>query len=332
MFPMIISKNDGESDLPKSEDLGDWWRALLVSDLANSEGQRGDWTSKMKSVGFLFSKVLFVGGMAVMYYTQSMSNPDVLFNAISLAIICVLGLKYIAYAGWFDDKQCANKYVSSLKSDKTEDIVYKVMYFLFSIVLAILIKYRPLYYGNTFLLVFLLTFPLTLVMFHYVFIRMMYMGCESGTGIGFLFENECAITPAAFYKEYVFGGSKVKADTASKTFDIFRRGGIVIVVMSILMVYLGRNLVPSKRTDPKYYIGVVMFIAFGIPFLLNWFTTIDSERRIANDETLNIKVDDVTEKRPMRDMNCIINKHGGISGYILILCIQLYILRGRLTS
>lgn len=332
MLPIVFSKNEGENDLPKSEGLGDWWRAMMVSDLANSEGQIGDWATKGKSVAFLISKVLFVGGLVLLYYTQSVSNPKVLLNAIILVIVGILVLKYIAYAGWFDDKQCANSYVSSFKSDHIEDIVYKVMYFVFSIVLAILIKYTPLPYGNTFLLAFLVVFPLFIMGFHYLFLRMMYMGCESGKGIGFLFDNKCAISPATFYKEYIFGSSKEKTDTASKTIDLFRRGITVFFVLGFIGIYVAQNVVPSKRVHPFIYIGVTAVIVFGVPFALNWMTTVDAERRVANDETLKITADGTSGDRPMRDIRCVVNKYGGISGYILILCIQLYILRGRLTT
>ena len=97
-------------------------------------------------------------------------------------------------------------------------------------------------------------------------------------------------------------------------------------------VVMINNVLPSQRNLPIVFIILSAWIAFGIPLILNLLTTVDAERKVANDETNKVTVDDKDETRDYKRWRCTINKYGGISGYFLLLCIQLYILRGQLTS
>ena len=121
-----------------------------------------------------------------------------------------MAIKYVAYAGWFDDGRCSNFYVSSITSDRIEDIAYKVMYLIFGIVLAILIRVNPVRSNSLYTLLFVMGLPFVIFLIHWVSIRAMYIGCTSG-----LFDNDCAISPATFYREYIFGQSSEDLDTAS---------------------------------------------------------------------------------------------------------------------
>jgi len=327
-----FAKNENESDLPKSPDLGDWWRSILVSDMANSEGQTIQWTDNFKSFAFLFAKVLFIGSIVFMYFHGSSDNTPRIFNILTICILGIMSLKYIAYAGWFDDKQCSNFYISSLKSDHVEDTIYKVVYLIFCIILAILLKYNPIRMNKTFTLLFIAGLPFVIYFVHWLFVRMMYMGCETGKGIFSLFDNECSISPATFYREYIFGKSGEETDSASKSWDFLRRGATVVLAFVYTFVMISRKVLPSHRLLPVTFIAVSAWVVFGIPFLLNWLTTIDLERKVANDETNSITIDDTKEKRNYRGWRCTMNKYGGISGYLIILCVQLLILRKYFTT
>ena len=62
-----LARNEDESDLPKSPDLGDWWRAMTVSDMANSEGQTIEFGDNAPSFIALMMKVLLVGSFVFLY-------------------------------------------------------------------------------------------------------------------------------------------------------------------------------------------------------------------------------------------------------------------------
>ena len=322
-----LAKNEGESDLPKSPDMGNWWRSIAVSDLANSEGQTLEIRDKSRSFVFLTGKVAFIGAFVYMYYTNTDRGSLKIMDVLGLSVIGLMAVKYVAYAGWFDDGSCSNFYVSSIKSDRIEDIAYKVMYLIFGIVLAILIRVNPVRSNSLYTLLFVMGLPFVIYLIHWVSIRAMYIGCKSG-----LFDNDCAISPATFYREYIFGQSSEDLDTASKSWDLLKRG-LTVALMFVFTFLMMRNyILPSQRNLPVIFILLSGWIAFGIPLLLNWLTTIDAERTVANDETNKVTVGDKDVTRDYKGWRCVMNKYGGISGYFLLLCIQLYILRGQLTS
>ena len=328
-----IAKNEGESDLPKSPELGNWWRSITVSDLANSDGQTLELEDKSRSFLFLTGKVAFMGALVYMYYTQTDKASLKIMDVLGLSVIGLMAVKYTAYSGWFDDKNCSNFYVSSIKSDRIEDIAYKAMYFMGGILLAILIKINPVRMNSEFTTLLLMILPFMIYIIHWITIRIMYIGCKStSSGIGGLFDNDCAISPATFYKEYIFGKTNEDNDSFSKSWDFLRRGLTVALMFVGTFVVMINNVLPSQRNLPLVFIILSAWIAFGIPLILNLLTTVDAERKVANDETNKVTVDAKDETRDYKGWRCTINKYGGISGYFLLLCIQLYILRGQLTS
>ena len=327
-----LAKNEGESDLPKSPDLGNWWRSFMVSDLANSEGQTLELSDKSRSFVFLVGKVAFVSSLVYLYYMRSDKSSLKIIDVLGLSVIGLMSVKYVGYAGWFDDKQCSNFYVSSIKSDRTEDIVYKVMYLVFGVVLAILMKVNPVRGNTTFTVFFLMGLPFVIYIIHWLTVRIMYLGCKSGSGISGIFENDCAISPATFYREYIFGQESQDLDTFSKSWDVIRRGVTVVLMFVLTFIVVKNNILPSHRNLPSVFIMLSAWIVFGIPLILNWFTTIDAERKVANDETNHVVEGEKKETRDYKGWRCVMNKYGGISGYFLLLCIQLYILRKQLTS
>ena len=232
-----LARNEDESDLPKSPDLGDWWRAMTVSDMANSEGQTIEFGDNAPSFIALMMKVLLVGSFVFMYFRETSTNTPRLVNIIAISILGIMCIKYIAYAGWFDDKQCSNFYITSLSSDHPEEVIYKVVYLVFGIMMAILLKYNPIRMNRAYTMIFLVGLPFLIFFLHWLFVRLMYMGCETGKGLFTLFDNECAISPATFYKEYIFGQTGVETDSASKSWDFIRRGLTVIVVFVFTFIY-----------------------------------------------------------------------------------------------
>ena len=130
----------------------------------------------------------------------------------------------------------------------------------------------------------------------------MYIGCKSG-----LFDNDCAISPATFYREYIFGKSSEEVDNASKSWDLLKRGITVVLVLVFTFITMRNYILPSQRNLPVVFILLSAWIAFGIPFTLNWLTTIDAERRVANDETSKVKVGDKDVKRDYKGWSCVMN-------------------------
>lgn len=322
-----LAKNEGESDLPKSPGMGEWWRSFTVSDLANEDGQTMMITDKSRSFTFLTGKVAFVGSLVYLYYTQTAKTSLKIVDVLGLVVIGLMSVKYIAYAGWFDDKQCSNFYISGLSSDRVEDVAYKVMYLIFGIVLAILIKVNPIRTNSLFTVLFLMGLPFVIYFIHWASVRLMYIGCQSS-----IFENECSISPATFYREYIFGQASEDHSTMSKSWDFLRRGLTVLFAFIISLIAMRDHILPSQRNLPTVFILLTGWFVFGIPLILNWLTTIDAERKAASDETNKVTVDETEVPRDYKGWRCVINKYGGISGYFLLLCIQLYILQGQLTS
>ena len=328
--PIFFSKNSGESELPKSENLGAWWRSILVSDMADENGDIKGPTVYSKSLAFLTMKVLVVVGVAWYYFSANGGRiGSKLVNIVNLLVIGILTLKYIAYAGWYDDKACANSYVSSLRSDRGEDVVYKMCYAVFGVLLAIMLR-THIVRSSEFTLVLLIVLPLILYGLHWLMVRFMYLGCDKGSEWFTWVNNKCGISPASFYREYVMGGSE-SAETASQSWDIYRRGGMVIFFLVMTFVFIRRNVTPSRVNTPQMLIFVSMWFAFGMPLILNWLTTVDPERKIADKMTNTVtKGDDDEEPRRYKDFSCIVNKYGGFSGYFLLLCVQLAILSPKL--
>jgi hypothetical protein len=327
--PIFLSKNAGETELPKSPDLGDWWRSILVSDMADENGDIKGPSVYGKSLVFLIMKVAVVAVLAWYYFTNSGGklSPKIV-NIVNFAIIAILSLKYIAYAGWFDDKQCANSYVSSFKSDRPEDIFYKVGYWVFGILLAIMLR-THIIRTSEFTLVFLMVLPFIFYGLHWLTVRFMYLGCENTQEWFTWVNNKCAISPASFYREYVMGTAD-KADTASQSWDIYRRVAMIIFFLVMTYVFIRNYVSPSHVNTPQMLILVTFWIAFGLPLLLNWFSTVDLERKLADKMTNTVTQKDQDVTRVYKDWSCVVNKYGGFSAYFLLLCVQLVIVSPKL--
>jgi len=329
--PIFFSKNSGETELPKSPDLGDWWRSILVSDMADENGDIKGPSVYGKSLVFLVMKVAVVVLLTWYYFTNSGGalSPKIV-NIVNFAIIAILSLKYVAYAGWFDDKHCANSYVSSVKSDRPEDIVYKVCYLIFGLLLAILLRTNILR-TSEFTLLFLMVLPFIFYGLHWLTVRFMYLGCGDTQEWFAWVKNKCSISPASFYREYVMGSAE-KAETASQSWDIYRRVAMVIFFLVMTYVFIRNYVSPANVNTPQMLVLVTFWLSFGLPLLLNWFTTVDLERKAADTLTNTVGTDKEArvDTRVYKDWSCIVNKYGGFSGYFLLLCVQLVILSPKL--
>ena len=325
LFPSI-AKNPGEDKLPSSPTLGNWWRSITVSDLADVDGKTLDVGPTSRSFGVLLAKVSFVAVFVVMYFRKSNENAPKYVNIITLAALLIMTVKYIAYSGWFDDKQCSNYYISSISSDKLEDIIYKVLYAVFGVLLAFTMKYHPIRNNDVFTIGFLMIVPFMFYIAHWLTMKSMYVGCEPNIW----FKRTCSISPATFYNEYISGGAD-ESDTKSKSWDYIRRGLTVIVAVLVSTLVFKDHLSSTQTQSPIPLIGFVMWLAFGIPLLLNWLTTVDLERKKASDDTNSILVEGTKKTRDAVGWRCIMNKYGGLSGYFILLIVQLYILRKQLT-
>jgi len=325
LAPVFFSKNKDETELPKSPGLSGWWRSALVSDMADDQGNIKGPGVYVKSFGFLAGKVL---GMVLLvwYYFKTTSGemgPRIV-NMVNAGIIVILSLKYIAYAGWFDDKQCANAYVSSLKSDKIEDIVFKIVYVIFGLLVALLVRDNPLR-SSQFSVFCLMILPIIFYGIHWVVSRLMYLGCEKGE----TFSKECAISPATFYKEFALGSSK-ESTTMSQSLDRYKRIAMLGVVLFFSYIFIMKRVKPSQRNTPITLIYGMIWVLYGIPLLLSMVMTVDIERKEIQTMTNTIMQDGEEQTRDYGQLRCIINKYGGISGYFLLLCVQLVILSPKL--
>ena len=325
VFTVVLSYNEDESDKPKSKGLDSFLRALMVSDGANEEGSTKKLTDNTMSGGFLLGKALVIGGLVFMYFNGDNAGggqSQRLLQVMTFALIGILGLKYVAYAGWFDDKQCANAYVSGFASDHPEDIAFKISYGVFAILLAILLRAKGMHTkAETLTLVFVL--PFILYVLHYIFIRWMYLGCQDTRQ--WFTDNECAISPASFYRNYAVG-SVTESKTGSQSWDIYKRVLLLVGCLVGTFVLVRNHVLPSQYNTPKTMILVAIWIAYGLPLFLNWFTTIDLERKLAMEKTNAINYENETHPRKYKAWRCVPNKYGGISGYFLIICVQLAIL------
>jgi hypothetical protein len=328
LFPSL-AKNPEEETLPASPDLGDWWRSITVSDLADSQGNTLGVGPTSRSFGVLIVKVALVAVCVFIYFNKTLSNdkPLKLVNIITLMAIGMMMIKYGAYAGWFDDKQCSNYYISSIQSDKIEDMIYKGLYLGFSLMLAFSMKLHPLRNNDMVTVAFLMGVPFVIFVLHYLTMKLMYIGCESNEW----FSKGCAISPASFYKEYITGGAS-ESDTKSKAWDYMRRGLTVIVAITVALLMYTKRVSSSRQGAPLPLLLISSILAFGIPLLLNWLTTVDMERREASNDTHTVMKDGAELSREASGWRCIMNKYGGLSGYFIILLLQIYILQSQLTG
>ena len=323
----FFSYNEDESDKPTSKGLGDSMRALLVSDGANEEGSTKKVSDNTMSAVAFFMKAVIVGALVVMYVSGSgLGQSTRTLQVLTMTIIGILGLKYIAYAGWFDDKQCANAYVSGFASDHPEDIAFKISYVIFALLLAVLLRSKP-FRTSGMTMAFIVVLPLILYVIHYVGVRWMFLGCEDTQQ--WFHDNDCAISPASFYRNYAVA-SVNESKTGSQAWDIYKRVGLLIVCLIATFVVVRNRIMPSRVNTPMTLVGVSVWLAYGLPLLLNWFTTVDMERQLAKTKTNEIKQKGETQIRKYKEWRCIPNKYGGVSGYLLILCIQFAILFPKL--
>ena len=327
LFPSL-AHNPQETTLPKSPELGNWWRAIAVSDLADVDGNTLGVGVKSKSFIVLLVKVFLVGACAFAYFYKSDSSSDKYYHRfVSVTFMCALMImitKYIAYAGWFDDKQCSNYYISSIGSDRWEDTSYKVVYVCISLLIAYSLRSHLISSNETYSALFLMGLPLIVFAIHGLMIRLMYLGCKANI----IYDSSCVISPPTFYKEYISGGAD-EADTKSKGWDFMRRGITVGVGIVLSFIVYIKNVSASKRLSPLPILLLSGWLIFGFPLILNWLTTVDVERQGASNDTQSIIVDGADVSRDYGSWRCILNKYGGLSGYFILLLVQLFILRDR---
>jgi hypothetical protein len=323
----FLSYNEDESDKPKSKGLGYFMRSIIVSDGADEEGSTKNLTDNSISAGAFILKAGIVGWLVKRYMNSTGDSQSTrTLQVLTMAIIFILGIKYVAYAGWFDDKRCANAYVSGFASDHPEDIVFKIIYAVFSIILAILIRSKP-FRTSGMTMGFIVGLPFILYAIHYVGIRLMLLGCEDTRK--WFSDNDCAISPATFYRNYAVGSVK-ESNTGSKSWDIYKRIGLLGVCLIATYSVARKRILPSKFNTPMTFVGISVWLAYGLPLFLNWFTTMDMERQVARKKTNEIKQEGETQIRNYKGIRCVPNKYGGISGYFLLLCIQFAIIFPKL--
>lgn len=325
LFPSLAS-NPEETSLPKSPELGNWWRAITVSDLADVEGNTIGVGVKSKSFGVLFVKILMVAACAYAYFYKSDASSDKYSNRFVIATFMValfiMVIKYIAYAGWFDDKQCSNYYISSLSSDRWEDTTYKVIYACISLLIAYTLRSHMIGEKEYLSVIFVGVLPFIIMGIHLLMTRLMYLGCKPNI----IYDETCIVSPPTFYKEYITGTSS-EADTKSKGWDYTRRGITVVAGIVLSFIFYFNHYSGGQRLAPLPILLLSLWLIFVFPLLLNWLTTVDVERQTASDETQSYMVDDVKKTRDYGSVSCTINKYGGLSGYFILFLVQLFIIR-----